>query len=173
MQSINHMVLVSTFLFVAVGLIYSPNTMRTIFAEPPDPCFGDDCPGSRCTNYPDGGYAICCWTGPNGDQICQACDVSPGGDFDKCDPPMTKGIPDSSIIAPPPSGVAPPPSTEKCPDNSAVDSKGNCTPTTKLPDDTSDNNKPNLRGSILNDMMSSQSQDSSDSGEEQENQSNG
>ena len=63
--------------------------------------------------------------------------------------------------------------TEKCPDNSAVDQNGNCTPTTQLPDDTSDNNKPNLRGNILNDMMSTQSQESSDSGEEQGNQNNG
>ena len=74
-------------------------------------------------------------------------------------------------MSPLPSGKAPPPSTEKCPDNSAVDQNGNCTPITQLPGDTSDNNNPNLRGNILNDII--QSQDSSDSGEEQENQSNG
>ena len=148
------MVLVSTFLFITVGLIYSPNTMRTIFAEPPDPCFGDDCPGSRCTNYPDGGYAVCCWTGPNGHEICQACDITLGGDFDNCLPPSSKGVP-SGVIAPPPSGVAPPPSTEKCPDNSAVDSKGNCTPITQSPGDG--DNKPKFpRGDILGDLQTNQ-----------------
>ena len=128
--------------------------MRTIFAEPPDPCFGDDCPGSRCDNYPDGGYAVCCWTGPNGHEICQACDITLGGDFDNCLPPSSKGVP-SGVIASPPSGVAPPPSTEKCPDNSAVDSKGNCTPITQSPGDG--DNKPKVpRGDILGDLQTNQ-----------------
>ena len=155
MKRTNIMVLVSTFLFVAVGLIYSPNTMRTIFAEPPDPCFGDGCEGTWCSDLADDAALQCCWTGPNGYQICQICWKLDDGSFAGCDPPRTKGIPDSSIIAPPPSGVAPPPSTDKCPDNSAVDSKGNCTPITQSPNDG--DNKPKFpRGDILGELQTNQ-----------------
>src|ERR1044072_1928388 len=109
--------------------------------------------------------------GPNGvDRICQTCKIDyQTGDYVYCSTPHNASIgkPDSSIVAPPPSGNAPPPSTEKCPDNVAIDKNGNCSPITHMPSGDNglgDNNKPIFRGNILNDRMSSQSQDSSDSG---------
>jgi len=178
MKSINQMVLLTVIFGLVAGLIYDPISVKPIFAVPPDPCFGKHspgCPNMACSNNPATLTAHCCWTDIYNDRtICQSCDVNTDtGEFENCDYSFSKGKPDSSIVIPPPSGKAPPPSTEKCPDNSAVDSNGNCTPMTQLPDDTSDNNKPNLRDNLLNDMMLSQSKDSSDSGEEQENQSNG
>jgi len=152
-------------LFLVAGLANSSISLQPVFANMPDPCFGKHsagCPNMVCSNHPALGTAHCCWTDIFNDRtVCQTCDVNTDtGDFENCSKVESKGHPDSSTVIPPPSGLAPPPSTEKCPDNSAVDQNGNCTPTTKLPDDTSDNNKPNLRGNILNDMMSSQSQDS-------------
>jgi hypothetical protein len=122
---------VALLVLLITGLNQSPFSVYPIFAEPPDPCFGDDCPGSRCFNNP--GSAQCCWTGPNGDEICQSCDVSESGDYENCTPPSTKGIPGSNVIAPPPAGVAPPPSTKTCPENTALDAKGNCAPITQSP----------------------------------------
>ena len=177
MKSINQMVLLTVFMGLVAGLTYSPISVRPIFAAPPDPCiehpFPWGCQDRECENSPESSTISCCWrdNANGGRYVCQVCNVDDNGDIGGCSDvfPASKGTPDSSIVVPPPSGKAPPPSTEKCPDNSAVDKNGNCSLTTKLPDDTSDNNKPNLRGNILNDMMSSQSQDSSDSGKEQDN----
>jgi hypothetical protein len=173
MKSNNRMILPGIIIGIVVGLIYCPISIHVILAAPPHPCFG----GAQdyvciCENNPAKLTAKCCWNDSiTGSYSCQTCEVNTDtGDFENC---TSKGKSDSSVVAPPPSGKAPPPSTEQCPDNVAVDKNGNCTPTSQLPDDTSDNNKPNLRGNILNEMMFSQSQDSSDSGEEQENQSNG
>jgi len=177
MKSINQMVLLSTILALSVGLMSSPISLQLVSAEKPSICFGNHfCPNMVCTNNPLSLTADCCWSTMDG-TVCQTCDVNTDtGEFEDCGPVHTpvvpKGIPDSSPVIPPPSGKAPPPSTEKCPDNSAVDKNGNCTPMTQLPDDTSDNNKPNLRGNLLNDMMVGQSQDSS-TFEEQENESDG
>jgi hypothetical protein len=60
----------------------------------------------------------------------------------------------------------------------AVDKNGNCSPITQTPDEDNgaDSDKTNLRGSVLDDLMYSQSQGSSNSDEEQEgedNQTNG
>src|SRR6476659_2939675 len=170
MKSINQMVLLNVFMGLVAVLIFSPISLQPASAASPDPCFGKHsvgCPSMDCTNNIEHLNATCCWTDiHDGKTVCQTCDVNTDtGEFDDCTYVYSKGGFDSSVIAPPPSGKAPPPSTEKCPDNSAVDQNYNCTPTTQLPDDTSDNNKPNLKGNILNDMMSTQSQDSSDSGE--------
>ena len=81
-------------------------SVQPVFAEPPDPCFGDGCEGTDCSDIFSGTSVHCCWTGPNGNIICQVCWINPEGGFGYCDPPRTK---DSSTIAPPPSGVAPPP----------------------------------------------------------------
>ena len=170
------MVLLTVIIGLVTGLISSPISVKPIFAEPPDPGFG----GGDCYSAWGGDWLTCCWTetdpnDPEGIEIhkCQDCIIEePQPICGHPYPGFYKDPKGPGIIAPPPSGKAPPPSTEKCPDNSAVDQNGNCTPTTQLPHDTSDNNKPNLRGNILNDMMSTQSQDSSASGEEQENQSN-
>jgi hypothetical protein len=129
-------------LFLVVGLAYGSVSLHPVFAEPPDPCFGDECGLSSCDSIsPDADQ--CCWTGPNGYIICQTCWVFEGKYF-YCDPPRTKGKPDSSTIAPPPSGVAPPPSTQTCPENTALDANGNCAPVTQSPKEpkSSDDNKP-------------------------------
>jgi hypothetical protein len=124
---------------LAVALIYS-SSASYVFAEPPDPCFGDDCAGTKCE--PFGSSATdCCWDGPNGQWICQTCYYTDDGATAGCDPPRTKGRPDSSTIAPPPSGVAPPPSTQTCPDNTALDAKGNCAPVIKTPKESSSNDQ--------------------------------
>ena len=181
MKSINQMVLLSVMIGLEALLIYGPISVKPIFAAPPDPCvehpFPWGCQDRECETSPESNTISCCWrdNANGGRNVCQVCDIDDNGDIGGCSDvfPISKGIPDSSIVAPPPSGKAPPPSTEKCPDNSVVDQNGNCTPTTKLPDDTSNNNKPNLRGNILNDLMSGQSQDSSTSEQQQENQTNG
>ena len=176
MKSINKIVLLSVITGLTAGLIYGPISINLILAAPPHPCFG----GAQdyvciCENNPAKLTAKCCWHDSiTGSYACQTCEVNTDtGEFENCHNGASKGGFDSGVVAPPPLGKAPPPSTEKCPDNSAVDQNGNCNPTTQLPGDTSDNNKPNLRGNILKDMMSTQSQDSSASGEEQENRSNG
>lgn len=172
MKHINILGLLTVIIGLTVVLIFSPISIHLVLAAPPHPCFG----GAQdyvciCDNNPSKQTATCCWYDPlTGGEGCQTCEVN-AGDFENC---TNKGKPDSSTIAPPPSGNAPPPSTEKCPDNVAVDTNGNCSPTTQMPGDSSDNNKPNLRGNILNEMMSTQSPDASDSEEQQEeNQSNG
>jgi len=178
MKSINQMVLLTVVMGLVAVLIHSSISVQPIFAANPHYCFEHDCGGDRlCDNNPKKGTATCCFRDPGTipqSTTCQTCHVNTStGEFENCTNASSKGLPDNSIIAPPSSGKAPPSSTEKCPDNTAVGQNGNCTPTTQLPDDTSDNNKPNLRGNILNDMMSTQSQESSDSGEEQGNQNNG
>jgi len=153
MKSINLMLLAFVLLLVA-GLAYSSVSLHPVFAEPPDPCFGDGCEGTWC-NTDSTGNIDCCWDGPNGFPICQTCYTLDNGSINGCDPPRTKGHPDSSTVIPPPLGLAPPPSTEKCPDNSAVDSKGNCTPITQFPNDG--DNKPKFpRGDILGELQTDQ-----------------
>jgi hypothetical protein len=75
------------------------------------------------------------WTDSDGLLTCQTCEVNiDTGEFENCTDPYAKGLPGSDIIAPPPSGVAPPPSTESCPENTARDVNGNCTPLTQTPE---------------------------------------
>jgi hypothetical protein len=121
---------------LAVALIYS-SSASYVFASAPAYCFEHDCPNRSCDNGL--GKATCCWQdpgaiGPGGPELkCQTCDVNTNtGEFENCTSAL-KGRPDSSVIAPPPSGVAPPPSTETCPDNTALDAKGNCAPVTQNP----------------------------------------
>ena len=172
MKSINQLVLLNIIMGIVVGLIYGPISIQLILAAPPHPCFG----GAQdyiciCEINPAKQTANCCWYDTiTGSYACQTCEVNADtGDFENC---TIKGKPDSSVVAPPPSGKAPPASTENCPDNSAVDENGNCSPSAQLPDDTSSNTKPNLRGNVLDDLMFSQSQDSSNSAEEQEEENN-
>jgi hypothetical protein len=158
MKSINQMVLLSVIIALIAGLICSPVAVTPVMAEPRDPCFGGGgCEGSICSTFDDPGYMSCCWLGPNGEnRICQTCKIDyETGEFIFCSTPHSegKGGLGSSVVAPPPSGKAPPPSTEKCPDNSAVDSKGNCTPITQSPNDG--DNKPKFpRGDILGELQS-------------------
>jgi hypothetical protein len=159
---------VVSLVFLFSGLVQNPFFVVPVFAEPPYPCFGDDCEGTHCKNIgPGGGVMECCWEGPAGGQLCQTCIVNDDGSLSGCSNPQpgSKGRPDSSTIAPPPSGVAPPPSTQTCPDNTALDAKGNCAPVTQTPKETpskdqgttqpppSDDNKPSKpklpKGDIL------------------------
>jgi hypothetical protein len=71
--------------------------------------------------------------------MCQTCDVNTDtGEFENCSDPIIvstdKGRAGPGVIAPPPSGVAPPPPTESCPENTARDVNGNCTPLTQTPE---------------------------------------
>lgn len=137
MKSINLMLLAFGLLLVG-GLVYSSGSLHPVFAASPDPCFGKHspgCPGMSCSNSPATLSANCCWLDIHDDTIvCQSCEVNTDtGEFENCTDVASKGKPDSSTVIPPPSGLAPPPSTEKCPDNSATDSKGNCTPITQSP----------------------------------------
>jgi hypothetical protein len=100
---------INSLTFLISGAICSQLSVLPVFAEPPDPCFGDGCEGTSCssTEYDFTSDTTCCWTGPNGDPICQTCSTdNDTGSTLYCDPPRTKGIAD---IAPPPSGFAPPP----------------------------------------------------------------
>jgi hypothetical protein len=136
-------ILVFASLFLVAGLAYSSVSLHPVFAEPPDPCFGDECEGTFCNSYD--GNMECCWTGPSGDKIiCQICNIDEDGNFVGCSNPLSKGRPGSSTIAPPPSGVAPPPSTQTCPENTALDANGNCAPVTQTPKEPklSNDNKP-------------------------------
>jgi hypothetical protein len=102
---------ITSLTFLISGAICSQLSVLPVFAEPPDPCYGDGCEGTSCGDTVDFGLTQdvqCCWTGPNGDPICQNCSSSTDtGEILYCDPPRTKA--DSSTIAPPPSGFAPPP----------------------------------------------------------------
>jgi hypothetical protein len=150
------------------GLVQNPFFVVPVFAEPPDPCFGDGCEGGFCNDLFPGKAVQCCWNGPNGNSICQLCWTDDQGNFFYCDPPRTKDKADSSTIAPPPSGVAPPPSTQTCPENTALDANGNCAPLTQGPTDqgttaqppsSTDDNKPPKpklpKGDILDQSPSS------------------
>jgi hypothetical protein len=119
---------------LVVALMYSSLSEFYVFAEPPDPCFGTGCEGGYCMDT-FLGVVQCCWLGPNGmTDICQECWTDDDGEFYYCDPPRTKGRSDTGVFAPPPSGVAPPPPTESCPENTARDVNGNCTPLTQTPE---------------------------------------
>ncbi len=183
MKHINSIIITFALLLI-VGLGYSEISVHPVLAAQPDPCFLGDCTAKLCDNSPAKLKATCCWSKPGvipAETVCQTCEVNTGtGEFENCTSVASKGSPDSSTLAPPPSGKAPPTSTEKCPDNAAVDKNGNCSPSAQLPDEDndagSDNNKPNLRGNVLNDLMFSQSQESSsseDQDEKENNQTNG
>ena len=90
----------------------------------------------KCVNNPGVGEATCCWTDiQDGETVCQACQVNTDtGEFENCTDVLSKGKPSAGIIAPPPVGVAPPPPTESCPENTARDAQGNCTPLTQTPE---------------------------------------
>ncbi len=164
-------VLVSaSLLFLVAGLIYSPVSIRLVFAAPPHPCFsGAKDYSCICENNPAKLRATCCYFDTiTGGTSCQTCEVNTDtGEFENCE---SKGRPGSSTIAPPPSGVAPPPSTETCPENTALDVNGNCTPVTQAPTSTdqgttiqpplpSDDNKPLKhklsKGNILGELPQS------------------
>lgn len=163
---------------LTAGLIYSPTSINLIFAAQPDPCFVGDCTAKMCDNSPGKLKASCCWSKPGvipHETVCQTCEVNTNtGEFENCTDIASKGSFDSSITAAPPSGKAPPSSTEKCPDNVAVDQNGNCSPITQTPGEGNDagSDKSNLRGNVLDDLMFSQSRDSSTSDEKQEEENN-
>jgi hypothetical protein len=94
--------------------------------------------------------ATCCWTDTNtNESYCQWCEVNTDtGEFENCSSPKLR--PDSSIIAPPPSGIAPPPPTESCPENTARDAEGNCTPLTQTPEQPPTNQTPSPKGGPRN-----------------------
>ncbi len=162
MKSINQMVLLTVIMGLVVGLIYGPISVKPIFAAPPDPCIEHPypwgCQDRTCENSPESNTISCCWrdNANGGRNVCQVCDIDDNGDIGNCGEVTSKGMPNDNVIAPPPSGKAPPPSTEKCPDNSAVDQNGNCTPTTQLPGDTSDNKPKFPRGDILGELQTNQ-----------------
>jgi hypothetical protein len=164
MKSISQMVLLSIILSITAGLIYNPILISPIFAAKPDPCFGKKsvgCPNMVCSTS-QYNTATCCWTDIHDDKVvCQQCHVNTdSGNLENCSNVENKGKSDRGFVAPPPSGVAPPPSTETCPDNTAKDSNGNCTPSTQSPGDSSndeeddDDNKPQFpRGNILGELQ--------------------
>jgi hypothetical protein len=134
---------VVSLVFLFSGLVQNPFFVVPVFASPPAYCFEHNCPDRACDNNPGKGTATCCWVepgaiGPGPAEIkCQTCHVNTNtGEFENCTSVLKKGRPDSSVIAPPPSGVAPPPTTETCPDNTALDAKGNCAPVTQTPKET-------------------------------------
>lgn len=123
------------------GDVCSQLSVQPVFASPPAYCFEHDCAERFCDNNPAKGTATCCWKEPGvipRETKCQTCHVNTStGEFENCTSVLSKGRADSSIIAPPHSGVAPPPSTETCPENTALDAKGNCTPLTQTPEEPS------------------------------------
>lgn len=137
--NIKSAVFVITLLTVLVsGTICSQLFIPPVFAAPPDPCFGKHsagCANMNCSNDPERLQAVCCWNDiRDGEYVCQACQVNTDtGEFENCTDVLSKAKFDTSTIAPPPSGFAPPPSTETCPENTARDLKGNCTPMTQTP----------------------------------------
>lgn len=181
MKNINEIIFGSMFVFAIVVLFYFPISITLVSAAPPDPCFGNGAPGciAICDNSRGDLQATCCWQASAGNYACQTCQINPQtGDYENCyyNKP---GKLNNDIISPqPPSGNAPPTSTEKCPENVAVDKNGNCSPITQTPDEDNGagSDKTNLRGNVLDDLMFSQSQGSSNSYKEQEgedNQTNG
>jgi hypothetical protein len=131
---------VTSLLFLVAVLIYGPISLHPVFAAPPDQCFGSRCSGlSDCDNNPEKLTATCCWTDPRDIPPypkCQTCHVNTDtGEYEDCTDVASKGKSDSTVIAPPPSGVAPPPSTTTCPANTALDTNGNCAPVTQGPTD--------------------------------------
>ena len=176
MKYINNLTQITFVSLIAMGLTYSTVAIGNVYAAPPHPCFdGAQDYNCICENNPAKLTATCCWYDPiTGGNNCQTCEVNTDtGDFENC---TSKGKPDSSVVASPPSGIAPPTAPEQCPENVAVDMNSNCSPSAQLPEEVndtgSDDTKSNLRGNVLNDLMFSQSQDSSTSEEEQEEENN-
>ena len=163
MKSIDSVVLVFVLLLV-VGLVNGSVSLHPVFAAPPDPCFGKysaGCPNMAYSNNPAGFEAYCCWTDiHDGKKVCNGCGVDTDTrEFENCTDVQGKGKPDRSTVIPAPSDLAPSPSTVKCPDNSAVDFKGNCTLMVQSPDNSSanDDNKPKfLRSDILGELQTNQ-----------------
>lgn len=159
MKNNNQMFLLTAISLIAMGLVYGPIVINPGLAAPPDICFEEHCAGKGCENNVENLTATCCWDGGDGRTYCQTCDVNTdSGEFENCSNPrpIFSGQADDTIVTPPPTGNAPPPSTEKCPDNSAVDQNGNCTPVAQLPEDSSndDNSKPQIpRGNILGEIQ--------------------
>jgi hypothetical protein len=143
----SEVLIVASLSFLVAGLIYCPISLRPVFAAPPDRCFGSHCSGfSACDNSPDRLTATCCWRDP-GDvpqyTKCQTCHVNTDtGEFEDCTNVTSKGKSDSTVIAPPPSGVAPPPLTTTCPANTVSDTNGNCAPVTQGPTDQGTTTQP-------------------------------
>jgi hypothetical protein len=130
------LVLVITSLtFLISGAICSQLFVQSVYAAFPAYCFENDCSGRTCYNNTERGTASCCWE-TAGTTMCQTCDVNTDtGEFENCsDPIIVSTDKGPGVIAPPPSGVAPPPPTESCPENTARDVNGNCTPLTQTPE---------------------------------------
>jgi hypothetical protein len=103
---------ITSLTFLISGAICAQLSVLPVFAAPPHPCFEGAGPSRKnraCDNNTAAGTARCCWT-EQGLLTCQTCQVNTDtGEFENCTDPYGKRLPDSSIIAPPPSGVAPPP----------------------------------------------------------------
>lgn len=120
-------VVLSLLLLLLAQLTYSPIFLLRVFAEPPDPCFGDSCARTQCHNHLDKGTAGCCWGVGAGN--CQECAVNTQtGEFENCTPvyrhaPVIPGknLGGGTLASP---NSAPTPNT--CPDGSAPDANGNC-----------------------------------------------
>ena len=164
-------------LFLAVALIYSSSHKFNALAEIKRS--GIDCIPEQKTNIVN-----CCYkeydtdTGETVAIYCAVCYDNGTGNL-ACDAyekvesikPPDGGQVFPKDTAPPPVGVAPPPpppSTQTCPDNTALDANGNCTPVTQGPTDqgtttqpppSDDNNKPSKpklpKGNILGELPQS------------------
>ena len=130
--------MITSLTFLVSGAICSQLFVQPAFAANPHYCFEHDCGGDRiCDNNPKKGTATCCFRDPGTipqSTTCQTCHVNTTtGEFENCTS-ASEGQTGPGIIAPPPSGVAPPPPTESCPENTARDANGNCTPLTQTPE---------------------------------------
>jgi hypothetical protein len=120
-------VVISLLSSLAAELTYSPIFLPRVFAEPPDPCFGDSCTRSLCHNDPKTLSATCCW-GVNAGN-CQDCNIdTQSGEFVNCTPVYRPHIPvnpgkilGGGTLASP--NAAP---QKTCPDGSTPDANGNC-----------------------------------------------
>ena len=108
---------ITSLAFLVFGSICSQLIIQNVLAAPPDPCFNNPACGSVCIDIPSGMGPVrtyCCWA-PGGGLIpgnmCQVCIAGDG-----CTEP-------TCCFKPPP-----PPSTETCPENTARDPFGNCSP---------------------------------------------
>jgi hypothetical protein len=133
---------IASLMFLVSGAICGQLLVFPVWAAPMHPCFDGGCPGYRnCINEPGRLKATCCWKEPGvipPEINCQTCNVNTDtGEFEDChDAQASEGLLGPGVIAPPPSGVAPPPPTETCPENTALDAQGNCTPLTQGPQET-------------------------------------
>jgi hypothetical protein len=93
----------TTITIIAAFLIYgSVFSVGFVFAEKPDPCFGNDaCEGYPCTNNPHQLLTTCCWVMFNVN-TCQDCYIDPlTNDFGYCGLPYTlRGYDINGIITP-------------------------------------------------------------------------